>query len=580
MKLLLFLAIILPAAAQLAAPGTPLPRRPKPPVVFLNGYQSDCAGSNFAGTFGAADQVLAANGLASVFFNNCSISGRPLIEDLGRAFGQFLAALKYDDGSPVTTVDVVAHSMGGLIVRSYLSGKDASGAVFNPPVMVAVRKAVFLATPHFGTGIGAILGLDQQVKELSSGSAFLFDLATWNQGTDDLRGIDAATLIGNAGTGGGFLGLGTQPRFDDGVVALTSASLQFYMPGRTRVISACHTGPGLVTLAGLCPAGARGISDLESATDDNARFVLSFLAGTNEWQGIGKDASADEFLSANTGIMAQLRTADNQPAGIGSLSVSSKGTSKNLNVRESAYTDLIPAGPLAVDASSSAARIQKTVNVDPGGYAALTLKQGPFVSRVFPAAARVFPLTLAPGEIVSIYGEQLDQAQVSVNSQPVAPYYTSPTQLNAVLPEGLSGLVKLTVKSGTSSHTVNLMIEPAVPALFTQDNSGQGPASALNGITNVLVSETNPIRAGDYVSLYLTGLGATRAQNGLNVAVTQPTVTVGGKPCVVTYAGRAPLYAGLDQINCQIPGGLLPGTADVVVSSGARVSNRATLAVR
>ena len=119
------------AFGQLIPSGTPIPQTTKPPVVFLNGYQSDCSSADFAGTFGIADQVLQANGEACVFFNNCSVAGRPPIETLGDAFGAFLGALKYDNGQFVTTVDVVAHSMGGLILRSYLSGKQAGAATFH-----------------------------------------------------------------------------------------------------------------------------------------------------------------------------------------------------------------------------------------------------------------------------------------------------------------------------------------------------------------------------------------------------------------------------------------------------------------
>src|SRR6476620_12456234 len=142
-----------------------IPHKDKPPVVFLNGYQNTCPGTSFAGTFGVADQVLQANGEVSLFFDNCSVPGKPTIEELGTAFGNYLSGLKYDDGQPVTTVDAVAHSMGGLILRSYLSGKRPGSAIFQPPSAIAIRKAVFLATPHFGSPV-AFFGSDVQTQEL------------------------------------------------------------------------------------------------------------------------------------------------------------------------------------------------------------------------------------------------------------------------------------------------------------------------------------------------------------------------------------------------------------------------------
>src|SRR5438105_4696585 len=195
--------------AQVIAPGQPVPHTTSPPVVFVSGYHNDCSTSTFAHTFGIADQVLHANGNVSLYFDNCTVAGKPTIEQLGAAFGAFLAALKYDDGSPVDLVDVVAHSMGGLIVRSYLSGKQEQDGVFSPPATTHIRKVVFLATPHFGSGVAALgVGTNPQLDELSSGSHFLFGLATWNDNTDDLRGIDAVALIGNGGTG-----LATTPGF-------------------------------------------------------------------------------------------------------------------------------------------------------------------------------------------------------------------------------------------------------------------------------------------------------------------------------------------------------------------------------
>ncbi|PYT24908.1 MAG: hypothetical protein DMG57_27015 [Acidobacteria bacterium] len=202
--------------AQVIAPGQPVPHTTSPPVVFVSGYQNDCSGSSFANMFGIADHVLHANGNVILYFDNCTVAGKPSTEKLGEAFGAFLAALKYDDGSALNLVDVVAHSMGGLIVRSYLSGKQEQDGAFSPPAATRLQKIIFLATPHFGSGVAALgLGLNAQLDELTSGSHFLFDLAIWNDNTDDLRGIDAVTLIGNGGTGG--TGRATAPGFDDGV---------------------------------------------------------------------------------------------------------------------------------------------------------------------------------------------------------------------------------------------------------------------------------------------------------------------------------------------------------------------------
>ena len=116
---------------QLIPSGKAVPRTEKPPVVFLNGYDSDCGNASFKGAFGIADQVLQTNGQVSLFFNYCTLPGQPTIEDMGAAFGAFLSGLRYEDGQAVDLVDSVAFSMGGLIVRSYLSGKGSAARAYS-----------------------------------------------------------------------------------------------------------------------------------------------------------------------------------------------------------------------------------------------------------------------------------------------------------------------------------------------------------------------------------------------------------------------------------------------------------------
>jgi uncharacterized protein (TIGR03437 family) len=582
------------AFAQLIPPGMAVPRTSKPPVLFINGFELDCSGVSFSSAFGSADQVLQANGEVSLFFDICSVSGTPSIEDLGSALASFLAGLRYVDGTPVNLVDVVAHSMGGLVLRSYLSGKQNTAGAFRPPTSIDVRKVVFLATPHFGTGVSLPFGVTAQLRELSSGSTFLFDLGTWNQGTDDLRGVDAIAAAGNGGTG-----QATMAGFDDGVVALTSASLRFYQPGRTRVLPYCHVnGGGIVSLAGLCSSNAQGIANITSAMHDSAQMIVSFFNGTGDWQNVGVAAEKDPFLSVDGGLIVEARNADDTLLSMSSLkATSSTGVSKQLNIPSGdvAYTDLFPAGPLSLTAVAPLT-ITNSVTLPAGGVQPYTVKPGPQIARVLPAAANVFPLSLAPGMFVAIYGTalaaqtaqatalpfpvQLSDAQVSFNGTPIPLSYASPGQINAVIPDDASGLATLMVNSGGGKRTVNVLVEAAVPAIFTLDGSATGPAAAINASNNQVVGSANPLHAGDYVELYATGLGATTNKGGLDYADLQPTVTIGGKDCPVTYAGRAPRYVGLDQINCVVPAGLgANASAPVVVTSGARSSNAATLAV-
>ncbi len=90
----------------------------------------------------------------------------PPLEVVEEQFTRYLA--------PYTQVDVVAHSMGGLLVRHYLSDHNDS----------PIRRVVFLATPHFGSnaarllmGLGSALAEGNiQANEIQPGSDFLWQL--------------------------------------------------------------------------------------------------------------------------------------------------------------------------------------------------------------------------------------------------------------------------------------------------------------------------------------------------------------------------------------------------------------------
>ncbi len=127
----------------------------KPPVVLLNGWQGGIRNggcpisSGPSATFGpfmAGD--LQSDGVPVVyFFDNCIEDPDGLIEDLGNALGQVLGLIRYDTGALVPEVDLIGHSMGGLIARSYLAGLRSDGSLA-PPLDPRVRKFIEIATPR------------------------------------------------------------------------------------------------------------------------------------------------------------------------------------------------------------------------------------------------------------------------------------------------------------------------------------------------------------------------------------------------------------------------------------------------
>ena len=88
-------------------------------------------------------------------------------------------------------------------------------------------------------------------------------------------------------------------------------------------------------------------------------------------------------------------------------------------------------------------------------------------------------------------------------------------------------------------------------------------------------------RIGDVLALYLTGLGGTDPPVHEGVAapgsplartVMLPQVFVGGTPVPVVFAGLAPGFVGLFQVNAQLPKDTQP-SFEIVVETGGRRSN-------
>ncbi|MBV8845751.1 MAG: hypothetical protein JO307_23330, partial [Bryobacterales bacterium] len=271
----------------------------KTPVILMNGWQLSCpsnpdstvAGS--AGTFGQLASLLQSDGIPVLFFNNCVYGQDVPIETLAAQLNTYISTLTFTDGTAVTQVDLVAHSMGGLIARAYLAGLRSTGATF-PPLLLKVRKLIELATPNFGS-FQAHLFSSTQTSEMLPGSSFLWSLATWNQRRDDLRGVDALAIIGNAGAQ-------PQSNASDGLVSLTSASLGFARTDeRTRIVPYCHVTPsGLIVFAVAC--SGQGIADINSPSHLSAMIVRSFLADTPDWKSLGTPPSQDKYLSQQGGI--------------------------------------------------------------------------------------------------------------------------------------------------------------------------------------------------------------------------------------------------------------------------------------
>jgi uncharacterized protein (TIGR03437 family) len=219
---------------------------------------------------------------------------------------------------------------------------------------------------------------------------------------------------------------------------------------------------------------------------------------------------------------------------------------------------------------------------------------------------------VSPGKVVVLYGDRLAPqtpmpAQVaggkltgtiggaSVLFDGIAAplLYTTAGQVGAVVPYEVAGKpgTQVQVRNGLLlSDPVALPVAAASPSLFSADTSGAGQGAILNSDLSVN-SSSNPAASGSAVVLYATGEGQTNpgGVDGLLAAgptypkpVLSVSVTVGGLPATVLYAGAAPTFvAGVMQINIQLPAGLPSGPQPIVVTVGGAVSsNGVTVSVK
>jgi uncharacterized protein (TIGR03437 family) len=181
----------------------------------------------------------------------------------------------------------------------------------------------------------------------------------------------------------------------------------------------------------------------------------------------------------------------------------------------------------------------------------------------------------------------LGGTSVTVNGTPAPLVYVSPTQVNFVMPVGLTdgaGSVNVTV-NGTTVASGMVEISRTAPALFTARADGKGaPAghSTFDGANLQLLFNPDgtprAVGAGadaapNYLILYGTGF---RLRTSLGAV----QVTVGGVPAEVQFAGAHPNYTGLDQLNLKLPPSLGGrGNVEVVVTVDGRQANKVTVNV-
>jgi minor extracellular serine protease Vpr len=129
----------------------------------------------------------------------------------------------------------------------------------------------------------------------------------------------------------------------------------------------------------------------------------------------------------------------------------------------------------------------------------------------------------------------------------------------------------------------------AAPGIFSL-GAPEGGQGAITNSAGAVVNANSPAHAGDYLEIYCNGLGAVSntprtgtesAASPLSSLIGKAAVTIGGVAAPVSFAGLAPGFIGLYQVNVQVPQGTATGNSiPVILSIGAMASNTVTISVR
>lgn len=177
---------------------------------------------------------------------------------------------------------------------------------------------------------------------------------------------------------------------------------------------------------------------------------------------------------------------------------------------------------------------------------------------------------------------QLGGVRVEVGGVPARLLFVSPGQVNFLVPaDAPLGSVEVVIESPTGTATGTVAIAAVSPALFFVNALRLDRGALLDGSTWLLepfsgltILETSDV-IDTRISLFGTGW-RNAPQGSVEVYATGPWS--GKRPLEVEYAGVAPGFAGLDQINVKLPDDLRQlGLISVVVATGGRDSNPVSL---
>ncbi len=211
---------------------------------------------------------------------------------------------------------------------------------------------------------------------------------------------------------------------------------------------------------------------------------------------------------------------------------------------------------------------------------------------------------LSPGTIVEMYGSGLASSATGTGAPPLplafngtsvlvgglsAPlFYVSDGQLDVEIPSELAATQQypiLVLVNGAVALPDQLDIVALQPSV---DVLTDGTLVAQHGADFSLVTTSKPAKPGELLVIYLLGMGPTdpsvasgaaAPSNPLAQVTAQPTITVDGNSASVYFAGLAPGFSGLYQVDFYVPTNARSGNLTVVISQNGVPTNTTALPV-
>jgi len=380
---------------------------------------------------------------------------------------------------------------------------------------------------------------------------------------------DGAFLIGGSTTAGGHgLMIGVQAFAGVAPSIATNASWSgFYFAAGLRYDT---SSASLTAVAGSVNATSQGVvwerrtRQSNGVTDSTPLLTYSLTAdgsGTYTSTQGHVDLASSGLIFSTSGVDVASSTSYEIYFGGSVLAQSGTGTGPFLE-------------PLGIFNAASYA--PPGLPVSPGGFVAMFgsgLAQGPVQASTLP-----FPILLG-------------NVQVTVNGLNAPLSAVSPTQINAVVPYGVTGPTATFVAINATaaspmSNAVTVPLAPTAPGVFSLSTNGLGEG-AIRHADSSIVNQASPAAPGEIVEVYLTGLGAVNpavpdgaAAPGKPYALVTAPVTVFVGAVQVTniqFQGLSPGAASLYQLNIQIPSHVGPGAQPLEVQTANGYTSIATV---